>query len=137
MMMLILMFFKFWFNSFFFLYRLSQQLILYQIQISINWKWPTCYLVNKHDHWHHFVITIFFWRTSSLLILCVCVCVCVSLSSYVYNLCLYKDEADNAITLCNIFNNSKNDNWCIKRVFSTKGCALLAWIFIVNFLCIN
>jgi hypothetical protein len=34
----------------------------------------------------------------------------VSLSSYVYNLCIDKDEADNAITLCNIFNNSKNDN---------------------------
>jgi hypothetical protein len=122
-MMLILMFFKFWFNSSFFLYRLSQQLILYPIQISINWKWPACYLVNKHGHWHHFIITIFSWTTSSLLILCVCVC--VSLSSYVYNLCIDKDEADNAITLCNIFNNSKNDNWCIKRVFSSKWMCII------------
>ena len=37
-------------------------------------------------------------------------CVCVSLSSYVYHLCIDKDEADNAITLCNIFTNSKNNN---------------------------
>jgi hypothetical protein len=64
---------------------------------------------------------------------CVCVCVCVSLSSRVYNLCIDKDEADNAIIICNIITNSKNNNRCIKRVISSKWMCIIGMNIIVIF----
>ena len=123
MMMMILIFLNSDLILSFFLFSPLLTVILYQIQISINWKWPACYLV-----WTNMILTSFcyYYLLLNNFLTPYFVCVCVSLSSYVYHLCIDKDEADNAITLCNIFTNSKNNNWCIKRVISSKWMCIIA-----------